>query len=83
MILEKVAGNVNVEKLRVILLLKVDFNAMQKIIFNNRLIPELEAEDAIPPEVIGGRRTQVATHLALNKNLISYLGFCYQSGKDF
>ena len=69
--LAKVAGNVNVQKLRAILLLEADFNAMHKIIFNNRLIPELEATDAIPPEVIGGRRTQAATHLALNKKLIA------------
>ena len=69
--LAKVAGNVNVQKLRAILLLEAYFNAMHKIIVNNRLFPGLEATDAIPPEVIGGRRTQAATHLALNKKLIA------------
>ena len=69
--LEKVAGNINVQKLRAILLLEVDFNAMHKIIFNNRLIPSIEADKAIPMEVIGGRRSQAATHLALNKKLIA------------
>ena len=54
--LEKVAGNVNVQKLRAILLLEADFNALHKIIFNNRLIPNLEVANAIPMEVIGGRR---------------------------
>ena len=55
--LEKVAGNINVQKLRTILLLEADFNAMHKIIFNNRLIPSIEADKAIPMEVIGGRRS--------------------------
>lgn len=69
--LEKVGGNANAHKLRAILLHKTDFNAAHKIIFNNILIPELEAADAIPPEAIGGRRTQAATHLVLNKKLIA------------
>ena len=55
--LEKVAGNINVQKLRAILLLEADFNAMHKIIFNNRLMPRIEADNAIPMEVIGGRRS--------------------------
>ena len=54
--LEKVAGNINVQKLRAILLLEADFNALHKIVFNNRLIPKLEEVDAIPVEIIGGRR---------------------------
>ena len=70
-ILEKVAGNVQVQKLQAILLLEVDFNAIHKIIFNNRLMPNLEAMNVIPMEIIGGRRSQAATHLALDKKLIS------------
>ena len=69
--LEKSAGDVNVQKLWAILLLEADFNAMHKIIFNNRLIPSIEAANAIPIEVIGGRRSQAATHLALDKKLIA------------
>ena len=69
--LEKVAGNINVQKLRAILLLEADFNALNKIVFNNRLIPKLEEVDAIPVEIIGGRRAQVATHLTLSKKLIA------------
>ena len=65
MILEKATDNVNVHKLRDIPLLEADFNAMHKIIFSNRLIPELEAADDIPPEAVGGRRSQAATHLPL------------------
>ena len=53
-ILEKSAGNVHIQKLRAILLLEADFNAIHKIIFNNRLIPNIEAVNAIPIEVIEG-----------------------------
>ena len=59
------------QKLRAILLLEVDFNTMHKIIFNNRLIPNLEAVNAILIEVIGGRQSQATTHLTLDKKLIS------------
>ena len=52
-------------------MLEADFNAMYKIMFNNRLMPNIEAMNAIPMEVIGGRRSQAATHLALDKKLIS------------
>ena len=69
--LEKVASNANVQKLRAILFLEADFNASHKIVFNNRLIPKLEEVDAIPVEIIGGRRAQAATHLALSKKLIA------------
>ena len=69
--LEKSAGDVNIQKLRAILLLEADFNAMDKIIFNSSLIPSIEAANAIPIEVIGDRRSQVATYLALDKKLIA------------
>ena len=42
--LEKFLENINIEKLRAILLLEVDFNASCKIIYNNRLVPKLEAD---------------------------------------
>ena len=56
-ILEKLVGDLNAQKLQAILLLEADFNAMYKIILNNRLIPSLEATEAIPIEVIGRRRS--------------------------
>ena len=52
-ILEKIVGNVHVQKLRVIFFLEADFNAIHKIIFSTRLIPSMEAENAIPMKVIG------------------------------
>ena len=69
--LEKAEGIVDVKKIRAIFLLEADFNTAYKIIFNNRLIPNLEVINTIPREVIGGRRSQDATHLALQKKLIS------------
>ena len=52
--LEKSPDNINVEKLRVILLLEVDFNTLHKIVFNIRLVLKLEEIQSIPCEIIGG-----------------------------
>ena len=41
-ILEKSPENMSMQKLRIILLLEVEFNVLHKIIFNRRMIPELE-----------------------------------------
>ena len=71
MILEKSLGNINIQKLRLILLLEADFNALHKIVFNGRIIPELEEASVIPYEIIGGRRIQSAMHLVLNKKLLA------------
>ena len=54
--LEKEKGNINVKKLRAILLLEADFNGLNKIIYNSRVIPELEKREEIPFEVVRGRR---------------------------
>ena len=45
--LEKSSGNTNVIKLRAIFLLEANFNTLYKIIFNSRLILELEAREEI------------------------------------
>ena len=42
--LEKEAGNADVSKLRVILLLEADFNRLNKIVLNNRVLPISEKE---------------------------------------
>lgn len=69
--LEKSLSNFLAEKLRAILLLEVDFNALHKINFNSRLMPTLESSSAMTYKIIRGRRSQAATHLALSKNLIA------------
>jgi len=55
----------------VILLLEADFNELNKIIYNSRVIPELEKREEIPFEVIRGRRGQSSLHIASRKKLIS------------
>ena len=51
--------------------MEADFNGLHKINFNGRIMPYLEATSSIPQEIIGGRRSQAATHLALSKKLIA------------
>ena len=46
--LEKSKGNIQVTKLRAILLLEVDFNSLNKIIYNHRVLLKLEANRVIP-----------------------------------
>jgi hypothetical protein len=45
--LEKALGKINMSKLRSMLLLKVDFNTLHKIIFNIKLILKLEQSKQI------------------------------------
>jgi hypothetical protein len=56
--LKKSKENIQVAKLRAILLLKVDFNSLNKIIYSSRVLPKLEDNRVIPYEVISGRRGQ-------------------------
>ena len=53
-----------VEKLRALLLLEADANALHKINFNGRLMNALDTSSAIPQEIIRGRRSQDVTRLA-------------------
>ena len=68
--LEKSAGNVYISKLRAILLLEADFNILNKIVFNGRVLPSIEASKSILSEVIGGRRRQSSIYVDLNKKLV-------------
>ena len=54
--LEKLEGNAYMSKLKAILLLEVDFNTLNKIVFNCGVLPAIEASKATLSEVIGGRR---------------------------
>ena len=54
--LEKLQYNIRVDKLRVILLLEANFNVLHKIIFNSRVVINLEARNSILKEIIRGRR---------------------------
>ena len=56
--------------MRAILLLEVDFNGLNKIIYNRRVLPKLEANRVIPYEVISGKKVQYSQHIDLNKKLV-------------
>ena len=51
--LEKSLEKVNIIKLRAILLLEANFNALYKIVFNKHLILDLEKYDSMLIEIIG------------------------------
>ena len=51
-IFKKVIWNINITKVRAILLLKADFDEMDKIIFNIRVITTLEYQKSIPYQII-------------------------------
>ena len=65
----KKSSNFLPEKLCALTLLEVDFKALHKINFNDRLIPFLEDLSKIPQEIIGEKISQADTHLALSKKL--------------
>jgi len=69
--LEKSKGYIDTIKLRAILLLEADFNALNKIVFNTKLMPSLERTNSIPYEIIGGRRGQSLIYVVLSKKLVS------------
>jgi len=54
--IEKSPRQIDVTKLRAILLLEADYNTVNKIIFNNRVIPSIKQDDRIPYEIIKGRQ---------------------------
>ena len=69
--LEKKANNILVAKLCVILLLEADFNIVNKILFNTRIIPQIKQYEEIPKEIVGSRRLKSAIHIAINKKLMA------------
>ena len=71
--LDKSPRKMNVSKLRSILLLKADFNALHKIMHNQRILLALEKNNHIPMEIVGARKVQAPIHVAINKKLIAYI----------
>jgi len=51
--LEKIEGNIKVDKLRAILLMEADFIQMNKLLFGHRMIKQSEKEKRIPDEAYG------------------------------
>ena len=50
--IEKSPGQIDITKLRVILLLEADYNAVNKIIFNNRVMPSIEQDNRILHKIV-------------------------------
>ena len=53
-----------------ILLFEADFNTLNKLVFNSRLMPSLEDKKAILYEIIGERRGYSVVNIVLNKKLV-------------
>ena len=67
--LEKVAGNIKVDKLRAILLMEADFNFLNKLIFGKRLIQAVTTNHRLPRELYGGLNNRSAQEVAVNRRL--------------
>ena len=62
---------INIGKLRDILLLESEFNALDKIIFNTRVLHQLESDKIILQDIIGDRTSQSEIQLVVRKKLIT------------
>ena len=52
--LEKAPVNFVVEKIRALLLIEENYNALHKITFKGRLLPSLEVLSSTPKDIMGG-----------------------------
>ena len=69
--LEKSLECINITKLCAIFLLKTDFNAINKIVFNTCVMLFLESREAILYKIIGRYCSQFSIHIRLEKKLIA------------
>ncbi len=69
--LEKLKGNINVEKLRGVLLMEADYNFLSKLLLGVRLMRSVEARQGFPEELAGSRKRHEAIDVALNRKLVS------------
>ena len=67
--LEKIAGNFRVDKLRAILLMEADFNFANKLLFGSRLMRQAEDHDVLPRENYGSRHDHCSIEIALARLL--------------
>ena len=68
--LEKIEGNIRVDKLRAILLMEADFNQLNKLMFGHIMIKQSEAKNRIPEEAYGSRVNFSAIQVAVNRRLV-------------
>ena len=69
--MEKSPSKMMVSKLRDILLLGANFNALHNVVFNHRILLALEQNNLIPMEIVDGWKIQAEIHVAINKKLMS------------
>ena len=67
-LLEKIAGDISIDKLRAICLLEADFNWWLKVIFARRMIARMRSHGVIPLEQ-GAVKGKMATDTSLMKQL--------------
>ena len=68
--LEKIKGNIIVDKLRAILLMEADFNFINKLMFGHRLIRNCTDHKRLPQELYGGLANRSAQEVAINRRLV-------------
>ena len=68
--LEKVQGCQQPEKLQAILLMEADFNFANKLFFGYRMMQQAKLMEAIPWEIAGSQKAHHAIDVALNRCLI-------------
>jgi len=78
--IEKTAGDFNVEKLRIILLFEADFNANNKWI-GRAVMYKAEQEHLLADKQFGSCKFKAVIHQCLNKHLFYNLG--YEEGVRF
>ena len=68
--LEKIKGNIKVDKLRAILLMEADFNLINKLMFGHRLMRQCASHRRIPKELYGGLANKSSQEVAINRRLV-------------
>jgi hypothetical protein len=69
--LEKVPGNIWVDKLRAILLLEADFNFTNNLIYQFRMVSQAASDGLLQPECMGGIKHSSSETLAICRRLIT------------
>ena len=69
--LEKVKGNINVEKLRGILLMEADYKFVSKLLIGVRLMNSKENRNGFSEELGGTRKRHEAANIVLNRRITS------------
>ena len=67
----KIKGNINVDKLRAILLMEADYNFVSKLLLGVRLMHAIEGRKGFPEELGGSRKNHEAVYKALNQRITS------------